>query len=145
MAREVADQVVVEPAVDEVIRIGTKIKYQTSYVGEFRRWKEAPEAGKNGWVKMTVDKITAYCTGTRTATGTKPKLGTIAVNTHYIPYGTQIYVKGYGYGKAEDTGGFRKYKNDEGDPMNQLDLWFNTEKEARRWGTKYDVTVWIKK
>ena len=93
---------------------------------------------------MTVDKITAYCTGTRTATGTSPKLGTIAVNTHYIPYGSEIYIKGYGYGTAEDTGAFRNYINDEGEPMNQLDLWFNTESEARRWGTKYDVTIWVK-
>lgn len=145
VSREVADQVVISPAVDEVIRIGTKIKYQTSYVGEFRRWKEAPVAGENGWEKMTVDKITAYCTGTRTATGTTPKLGTIAVNTYYIPYGSEIYVKGYGYGTAQDTGAFRNYINDEGEPMNQLDLWFNTEKEALRWGTKYDVTIWVKK
>lgn len=145
VSREVADQVVVTAAVDEVTRVGTKIKYQTSYVGETRRWKEAPVAGEGGWVAMTVDKITAYCTGSRTATGTKPKLGTIAVNTHYIPYGSQIYIKGYGFGKAEDTGAFRKYKNDDGEPMNQLDLWFNTEKEARRWGTKYNVTVLVKK
>ncbi|MEA5059101.1 MAG: G5 domain-containing protein [Candidatus Pelethousia sp.] len=145
VSREVADQVVVSAAVDQVTRVGTKIKYQTSYVGEYRRWKEAPVAGENGWVKMTVDKITAYCTGSRTATGTTPKLGTIAVNTYYIKYGSQIYIKGYGYGKAEDTGAFRNYKNSDGDPMNQLDLWFNSEKEARRWGTKYNVTVWVKK
>ena len=143
VSREVADQVVISPAVDEVVRIGTKIRYQTSYVGEYRRWKAAPEEG-DGWKKMTVDKITAYCTGTRTATGTSPKLGTIAVNTHYIPYGSEIYIKGYGYGTAEDTGAFRNYINDEGEPMNQLDLWFNTESEARRWGTKYDVTIWVK-
>lgn len=145
VSREVADQVVVSAAVDQVMRVGTKIKYQTSYVGETRRWKEAPVAGENGWTKVTVDKITAYCTGTRTATGTTPKLGTIAVNTYYFKYGTQIYIKGYGYGKAQDTGAFRNYKNSAGEPMNQLDLWFNTEKEARRWGTKYNVTVWVKK
>lgn len=145
VSREVADQVVLSPAVDQVTRVGTKIKYQTSYVGEFRRWKPSPVAGENGWVKMTVDKITAYCTGSRTATGTRPKLGTIAVNTYYIRYGTQIFIKGYGYGKAEDTGAFRNYKNSSGAPMNQLDIWFNTEKEAKRWGTKYNVTVWVKK
>lgn len=75
VSREVADQVVIAPAVDEVVRIGTKIKYQTNFEGEFRRWKEAPVAGENGWVEMTVDKITAYCTGTRTATGTTPSWG----------------------------------------------------------------------
>ena len=145
VSREVADQVVVTAAVDQITRVGTKIKYQTSYVGEFRRWKEAPVAGENGWTKVTVDKITAYCSGTRTATGTAPKLGTIAVNTYYFKYGTQIYISGYGYGKAQDTGAFRNYKNSAGEPMNQLDLWFNTEKEARKWGAKYNVTVWVKK
>ena len=145
VSREVADQVVLSAAVDQVTRVGTKIKYQTSYVGETRRWKEAPVAGEDGWVKMTVDKITAYCTGSRTATGTRPKLGTIAVNPYYIKYGTRIYISKYGSGKAEDTGAFRNYKNSRGEPMNQLDIWFNTEKEAKRWGTKYNVTVWVKK
>ena len=102
-------------------------------------------AGEDGWVEMTVDKITAYCTGTRTATGTTPKLGTIAVNTYYIPYGSEIYIKGYGYGTAQDTGAFRNYINDEGEPMNQLDIWLNTRSEAMRWGTKYDVTVLVRK
>jgi uncharacterized protein YabE (DUF348 family)/3D (Asp-Asp-Asp) domain-containing protein len=145
VSREVVDQTITSPAVDKVTRIGTKIKYQTNYVGETRRWREAPVDGENGWKKMVVDKITAYCTGTRTATGTKPALGTIAVNPYYITYRTEIYVKGYGFGVARDTGAFRNYKNSRGEPMNQLDLWFNTEKEARRWGTKYNVTIWVKK
>ena len=131
-------------AVDEIIRVGTKIRYQTNFKGETRRWKEAPKDGVNGWKSMKVDKITAYCTGTRTATGTAPKLGTIAVNTYYFKYGTQLYVRGYGYGTARDTGAFRKYTNSSGKPMNQLDLWFNSESEARRWGTKYNVTIWYK-
>ena len=130
--------------VDQIIRVGTKIRYQTNFKGETRRWKEAPKDGVNGWKSMKVDKITAYCTGTRTATGTTPKLGTIAVNTYYFKYGTQLYVRGYGYGTARDTGAFRKYTNSSGKPMNQLDLWFNSESEARRWGTKYNVTIWYK-
>lgn len=144
VSREVVDQIVTEEAVDQVIRVGTKIRYQTSFKGETRRWKEAPTDGVNGWKSMKVDKITAYCTGTRTATGTKPNLGTIAVNTYYFKYGTQIYVRGYGYGTARDTGAFRNYKNSKGEPMNQLDLWFNSESEAKRWGTKYNVTIWYK-
>lgn len=144
VSREVVDQIITEKAVDEIIRVGTKIRYQTNFKGETRRWKEAPKDGVNGWKSMKVDKITAYCTGTRTATGTTPKLGTIAVNTYYFKYGTQIYVRGYGYGTARDTGAFRKYTNSAGKPMNQLDLWFNSEAEARRWGTKYNVTIWYK-
>ena len=83
-----------------------------------------------------MDYITAYWQGSRTATGKRPKLGTIAVNPYYIPYGTQIYVSGYGYGVARDTGAFRKYKRADGTPVNQLDLWMNTEKEGRRWARK---------
>lgn len=144
VSREVVDQIITEKAVDQVVRVGTKIRYQTNFTGETRRWKEAPQDGVNGWKSMKVDKITAYCSGSRTATGTTPKLGTIAVNTYYFKYGTQIYVKGYGYGTARDTGGFRNYTNSDGKPLNQLDLWFNTEAEAKRWGTKYNVTVWYK-
>ena len=56
----------------------------------------------------------------------------------------KITILGYGYGTARDTGAFRKYTNSAGKPMNQLDLWFNSEAEARRWGTKYNVTIWYK-
>ena len=93
---------------------------------------------------MKMDYITAYWQGSRTATGKRPKLGTIAVNPYYIPYGTQIYVSGYGYGTAQDTGAFRNYKRADGTPVNQLDLWMNTEKEGRRWGRKRNVTVLVK-
>ena len=50
----------------------------------------------------------------------------------------------YGYGTAQDTGAFRKYKRADGTPVNQLDLWMNTEKEGRRWGRKRNVTVLVK-
>ncbi len=48
--------------------------------------------------------------GAITATGTTPKIGTIAVNPKVIPYGTKLFVVSddgyvYGYGVAEDTGG----------------------------------------
>ena len=144
VSREVVDQVVITPATPEIKKVGTKIHYQTHLSGEFRIYKDPPVAGKNGWVEMTMDYITAYTADTRTSTGVRPKLGTIAVNTYYIPYGTEIYVKGYGYGKAQDTGAFRNYKRADGTPVNQLDLFMNTEKECRRWGRKRNVTVLVK-
>ncbi len=141
VSREVVDQTVIEPAVDRITRVGTKIHYQTGYVGETRLYREKPKAGKNGWVEMTVYRATAYCKGSRTATGTKPKLGTIAVNPDIIPYGSQIWIKGYGYGTAQDTGAFRNYSSPKN---NAIDLWFNTEKEAKRWGSKYNMTILVK-
>ena len=40
-----------------------------------------------------------------TATGTSVQKGTVAVDPSVIPLGTQMYIPGYGYGVAEDTGG----------------------------------------
>lgn len=140
VSREVVDQVVLEPAVDRIVRVGTKIKYQTNYDGDTRRWKEAPTAGKNGWTKMVVE-CTAYNTYGRTATGTTTKFGTIAVNPKCIPYGTQMYVPKYGYGVARDTGGFR---HEQGGMKNQIDVWIKSESACRRWGRKYNLTILVK-
>ncbi|MEO8457357.1 MAG: G5 domain-containing protein [Chloroflexota bacterium] len=43
--------------------------------------------------------------GSRTATGTGVYKGIIAVDPRFIPLGTRMYVPGYGYGIAADTGG----------------------------------------
>ena len=144
VSREVVNQIIITPATDEIIKKGSKIHYQTKLTGEYRIYKKPPKAGKDGWIEMKMDYITAYWQGTKTSTGAKPKLGVIAVNTYYRPYGTEIYVPGYGYGVAKDTGAFRKYKRADGTPVNQLDLWMNTEKEGRRWGRKRNVTVLVK-
>lgn len=43
--------------------------------------------------------------GNSTATGTGVYKGIVAVDPRYIPLGTRMYVPGYGYGIAADTGG----------------------------------------
>ncbi len=145
VSRSIVDQRIIEPAVDEILRVGTKIHYQTNFVGETRTFNKRnivrPQDGVNGWKKVTVHAITGYATGSRTAMGTKPKLGTIAINPKLIPYYTQIYVPGYGYGTALDTGAFRNYS---GEKSNAIDLWFNTKAEAIRWGRKYNQSIYIK-
>jgi len=67
-------------------------------------------------------------TGNKTATGTWPKIGVAAVDPKVIPLGTMLYVEGYGYARAEDTGGLIK-----GD---RIDLFFETEQECIEWGRK---------
>lgn len=63
-----------------------------------------------------------------TATMTKPRPGVVAVNPKIIPYGTKMYIQGYGWGVAEDTGGAMRARTD------LIDLYFDTHKEAMRWG-----------
>ncbi len=101
---------------------------------------DLPKALEGRDVKKTLEiMITAYThTGRKTATGTWPKVGTIAVDPKVIPYGTKIYVPGYGFGVAEDTGAFRGKRN-------QIDLFMDSEKECRSWGRKRNVTIYLLK
>lgn len=65
-----------------------------------------------------------------TSTGTKPRHGVIAVNPKVIPYGTRLYIEGYGWGVAEDTGGAIRRRDD------LIDLFFQTHDEACKWGRR---------
>ncbi len=56
-------------------------------------------------VARTVTMLTSsYCLSGTTATGTRVHVGTIAVDPAQIPFGTRLYVPGYGYGIARDDG-----------------------------------------
>lgn len=90
-------------------------------------------------------QITAYThTGHKAAQGGWPqytrtlaKPGTIAVDPNAIPYGTLLYVTGYGYCVAEDTG------SNTADSSRMGDVFMNTKAECYRWGRKRNVTVYI--
>lgn len=141
-SREIMNQIVLKEAVDEIKILGTKIKYQTNFSGETREWRPKPTSEQ---IKKTIvaTEITAYThTGRKTATGRWPKLGYVAVNPNVIPYGTKLYIPGYGYCTAQDTGAFR---HEEGGMKNQIDIFLNTEKECKSWGRKRNVTIYILK
>lgn len=61
-------------------------------------------------------------------------LSTIAVDPNVIPLGTKVYIPGYGLAVAQDTGGAIK--------NNKIDLFMNTNSEARNWGVR-GVEVYI--
>jgi len=73
-------------------------------------------------------------TGNRTLTGAYPEVGTIAVDPKIIPLGTRLWVEGYGYGVAQDTGKAIK--------GNKLDVFMETKKECLYWGRR-TVRVYV--
>ena len=77
---------------------------------------------------LTVSATAYTHTGNRTATGTAPRVGTVAVDPSVIPLGSRLYVEGYGYAKAEDIGGAIK--------GNKIDVFLDSESACQRWGVK---------
>ncbi|WP_087971992.1 3D domain-containing protein [Oceanobacillus rekensis] len=83
---------------------------------------------------------TAGCSGCSgiTATGINlnndPYAKVIAVDPNVIPLGTEVYVEGYGYAVAGDTGGAIK--------GNKIDIHLPTKDEAYNWGRKtVNITI----
>lgn len=82
-------------------------------------------------------EATAYTGGTLTATGLKPVrdpngISTIAVDPSVIPLGSKVFIPGYGYAIASDTGGVVK--------GNIIDLYLNSHEECISWG-RQNVTL----
>ncbi|MDL2235509.1 ubiquitin-like domain-containing protein, partial [Christensenellaceae bacterium OttesenSCG-928-L17] len=126
-SREIMQQVTLVEPVTQVKEVGTQTRYQTKYSGDTRLWKAAPTESE---IKKTLvaSEITAYThTGNTTATGKRPRIGYVAVNPNVIPYGTKLYIPGYGYCTAQDTGAFR---HEEGGMKNQIDVFLNTASEC---------------
>lgn len=86
--------------------------------------------------KLTV-KAYAYTGGGYTATGTKAKYGTLAVDPKVIPYGTKVYIKELDkVFTAEDCGG--------GIKGNKVDIYMNSQSACRNWGSR-TITLQILK
>ena len=58
-----------------------------------------------------------------------PQKGTIAADTRYYPFGTKMYVPGYGWGIVEDRGGAIKGPD-------RIDLFHRSHGAANKWGRK---------
>ena len=97
-----------------------------------------PEGDVLTYTHVDTYKATSYCRtdegGEVTSTGTKTRVGVIAVDPRLIPYGTRMYVVTkdgsyiYGVGTAEDCGGDIKNK--------RLDLFYETRSEALAFGVR---------
>lgn len=131
---EVISNVVTQEPVNKVIEKGTAKVVKTEK-GDFQIAKKLS-------MKATAYTSSSACTGKNpgdkgfgiTASGMKAQVGVVAVDPSVIPLGTKLYVEGYGYAVAGDTGGAIK--------GHKIDLYFNSHSEAIRFGIKnLDVYV----
>jgi uncharacterized protein YabE (DUF348 family) len=89
-------------------------------------------AGEEIYVEATA--YSPYCKGcsSNTATGinirNNPTAKLIAVDPRVIPLGSKVYVQGYGYAIAADTGSAIK--------GNKIDVLMPSERDALQWGRK---------
>lgn len=87
-----------------------------------------PSRGSQRELEMVA---TAYThTGDLTFTGLPTDSGLIAVDPNVIPLGSLVWVEGYGYAIAADTGN-RDYIGGL-----RIDVLMNTEAEAVKWGVR---------
>lgn len=112
----------------------TKTSAKTTSV---RKTTASKAAYKSYTVKATA--YTANCKGCSgiTASGLNlkknPSIKAISVDTKVIPLGSKVYVEGYGYAIAADTGSAIK--------GNEIDVFISSKSKAIQWGVK---TVKIK-
>lgn len=79
---------------------------------------------------------TAYCLRGITFSGTSVKKGVVAVDPKVIPLRSTLFIPGYGWAKAEDTGGAIE--------GNRIDVWFPSCKQAIEWGVKHlEILVYL--
>ncbi|MGE6261220.1 ubiquitin-like domain-containing protein [Heyndrickxia sporothermodurans] len=109
---------------EKIVMVGTKVMTAQVSRGE--------AGGKEYYVTSTA--YTADCNGCsgNTATGinlrANPNIKIIAVDPNFIPLGTKVYVEGYGYAVAADTGGAIQGR--------KIDIFFPNKSQAYRWGRK---------
>lgn len=133
ISRKLVNEKTIKEKQDKVVAVGTKVAAATQVVSR----GSAPAGGKEMYVSATA--YTAGCNGCSgvTATGlnlkANPNAKVIAVDPRVIPLGTKVYVEGYGYAIASDTGSAVK--------GNKIDVFFANKSDAYRWGRK---TVKIK-
>lgn len=125
---EVLKSEITKDPVKEVVEVGTK------------KGTVAPN-GKDA-KRVIVMQATAYdpTAGSKTAMGTRARVGAVAVDPKVIPLGSKLYIESmdgfasYGYATAEDTGGAIK--------GNRIDLYYNSNAEANRFGRR-NVKVYV--
>ena len=115
-------------AVDEVTRVGTRPAEPPPPPPP-----PPPSDPALRGARAITGSATSYCLTGTTATGSRAGPGSIAVDPSVIPLGSHLFVPGYGYGWAVDTGSAIL--------GTLVDVWLDCD-AAIRWGRRA-VTIYV--
>ncbi|MFD3448299.1 ubiquitin-like domain-containing protein [Microbacteriaceae bacterium 4G12] len=128
VARNLLQEVKVKESKDRIVAVGTKQAVSDTP----SRGNEDSAVANEFYVEATA--YTPYCSGCEGVSAggynykANPNMKLIAVDPRIIPLGTKVWVEGYGYAIAGDTGGAIKgYR---------IDVLVPTESQADAWGRK---------
>jgi resuscitation-promoting factor RpfB len=128
VARTVEATTVTREPQDHIISYGTNVVIRTL---------NTPQGAREYWrvIRMYATSYHPAALGGDdvTATGRRLVTGIVASNPRVLPYGTEIFVEGYGVGLIADTGGPRRF------PL-WVDLGYSDD-EYRSWSRYVDVYV----
>ena len=126
--QELNREVISEP-VPEIVEVGTGNNLNMIETSRgFVRYRSARTVEASAYTM-------AEGSGTElTSTGVVPYHGVVAVDPDVIPYGTRMYIPGYGFAVAADCGGAIN--------GNTIDLFMEDYGDAISWGRR-DVTVYF--
>ena len=134
VSRKVVDEKVTKKPKKKVVAVGTKVVTASVSRGSSKvaGTSSSSSGGKEFYVTATA--YTAYCNGCSGVTSTginlksNPDVKVIAVDPSVIPLGSKVWVEGYGYAIAGDTGGAIK--------GNKIDLFMPSKSKAYNFGRK---------
>jgi len=121
--RKILSSKVIAKPVNRVVEIGSRGRYTSR--GEFsthqivRMNASAYDPGPRSCGRRSVG---------RTSLGLRAGYGVVAVDPRVIPLGSKLYIEGYGFAVAGDTGGAIKGR--------RIDLGFSSYREAVRFGRR---------
>ncbi|MFA9397841.1 MAG: 3D domain-containing protein [Clostridiaceae bacterium] len=133
VSREKINEEIVEEPVNKIIVQGSYPLMPVSRGGDVMSYSSVKKVKATAyWAVYGVGST--YTASGRLAVRDPDGYSTIAVDPRVIPYGTKLFIEGYGFAIAADCGS--AIKND------KIDVYFNTYQEACDWAVKY-VNLYI--
>lgn len=135
VSRRIVDETITKQPMDRIIVAGGYPSMPVSRGGDVMPYAKIVKVKATAyWAVNGVGKT--YTASGRKAVRNPDGYSTIAVDRSVFPFGTKLFVEGYGFAVAAETGTAII-----GD---KIDVFFDTYKEACDWGVKY-VNVYVLK